>query len=86
MKSFGVATLAAFLLVLGLSWGPGTVSGDTARDALIEPGPAEQQRPEEAPEEEPSRTPEEAIADGIRWLASVQGKDGGWGQDGGETS
>lgn len=28
-----------------------------------------------------------AAADkGIRWLVSVQGKDGGWGQDGGETS
>ncbi len=27
-----------------------------------------------------------AIAKGAKWLASVQGKDGGWGQDGGETS
>jgi hypothetical protein len=23
---------------------------------------------------------------GAKWLVSVQGKDGGWGQDGGETS
>ena len=23
---------------------------------------------------------------GLKWLVSVQGKDGGWGQDGGETS
>lgn len=27
-----------------------------------------------------------AVNKGIKWLASVQGKDGGWGQDGGETS
>jgi Prenyltransferase and squalene oxidase repeat len=27
-----------------------------------------------------------AVAKGLRWLVSVQGKDGGWGQDGGETS
>jgi hypothetical protein len=27
-----------------------------------------------------------AVDKGARWLASVQGKDGGWGQDGGETS
>jgi len=28
----------------------------------------------------------QAIAKGEKWLVSVQGKDGGWGQDGGETS
>ncbi len=27
-----------------------------------------------------------AVDKGTKWLASVQGKDGGWGQDGGETS
>src|SRR5215469_6790190 len=27
-----------------------------------------------------------AVAKGLKWLASTQGKDGGWGQDGGETS
>src|SRR5499426_1890885 len=27
-----------------------------------------------------------AIERGAKWLASVQGADGGWGQDGGETS
>ena len=27
-----------------------------------------------------------AVDKGMKWLVSVQGKDGGWGQDGGETS
>ncbi|HVO98038.1 MAG TPA: hypothetical protein VMT15_08220 [Bryobacteraceae bacterium] len=27
-----------------------------------------------------------AVAKGAKWIASVQGRDGGWGQDGGETS
>ena len=27
-----------------------------------------------------------AVAKSVKWLVSVQGKDGGWGQDGGETS
>src|SRR3984893_5583533 len=27
-----------------------------------------------------------AVTKGVKWLISVQGKDGGWGQDGGETS
>jgi hypothetical protein len=31
-------------------------------------------------------TPAAAIERGARWLASVQGADGGWGQDGGDTS
>jgi len=30
--------------------------------------------------------PSAAVQKGARWLASVQGADGGWGQDGGETS
>src|SRR5262249_53736039 len=27
-----------------------------------------------------------AVLKGVKWLVSTQGKDGGWGQDGGETS
>jgi hypothetical protein len=27
-----------------------------------------------------------SVSRGLRWLVSTQGKDGGWGQDGGETS
>jgi len=38
-------------------------------------------------EKEPTNTPVTAAVDkGMKWLVSVQGKDGGWGQDGGETS
>ncbi|MGA3240757.1 MAG: hypothetical protein ABSG03_31175, partial [Bryobacteraceae bacterium] len=38
-------------------------------------------------EKEQTNTPVTAAVDkGIKWLISVQGKDGGWGQDGGETS
>jgi hypothetical protein len=34
-----------------------------------------------------AKTPTDiAVAKGLKWLISVQGKDGGWGQDGGETS
>jgi hypothetical protein len=29
---------------------------------------------------------DDAVSRGLRWLVSTQGKDGGWGQDGGETS
>src|ERR1700722_17593915 len=27
-----------------------------------------------------------AVSKGLKWLVSTQGRDGGWGQDGGETS
>jgi hypothetical protein len=38
-------------------------------------------------EKEQTNTPVTVAVDkGIKWLVSVQGKDGGWGQDGGETS
>jgi hypothetical protein len=34
-----------------------------------------------------NKTPTDiAVGKGLKWLISVQGKDGGWGQDGGETS
>src|SRR5512132_1177408 len=39
------------------------------------------------PEPKTAPAPVSAAVDkGARWLASVQGADGGWGQDGGETS
>ncbi len=39
-----------------------------------------------APLTQPADPPAYAVDRGIKWLVSVQGKDGGWGQDGGETS
>jgi hypothetical protein len=38
------------------------------------------------PKSQPKTPVDLAVDRGIKWLASVQGKDGGWGQDGGETS
>jgi hypothetical protein len=34
----------------------------------------------------PKEPVDAAVTKGLRWLVSTQGKDGGWGQDGGETS
>ncbi|HLX44621.1 MAG TPA: hypothetical protein VKR43_14345 [Bryobacteraceae bacterium] len=34
----------------------------------------------------PNDATQKAVQTGAKWLASVQGRDGGWGQDGGETS
>jgi hypothetical protein len=38
------------------------------------------------PKSQPKSPVDVAVDKGIKWLISVQGKDGGWGQDGGETS
>src|SRR5258706_8575640 len=38
------------------------------------------------PKASPKPPVDSAVDKGIKWLVSVQGKDGGWGQDGGETS
>jgi hypothetical protein len=38
------------------------------------------------PKSQPKTPVDLAVDKGIKWLVSVQGKDGGWGQDGGETS
>jgi hypothetical protein len=48
---------------------------------------AQTQRTTPAPRTSPAPAPvSTAVAKGARWLASVQGADGGWGQDGGEAS
>ena len=51
--------------------------------AAWEPTQRTTPEPKTAPAPAPVST---AIDKGARWLASVQGADGGWGQDGGETS
>jgi Squalene-hopene cyclase C-terminal domain/Prenyltransferase and squalene oxidase repeat len=48
---------------------------------------AQTQRTTPEPKTAPAPAPvSTAVAKGARWLASVQGADGGWGQDGGEAS
>jgi hypothetical protein len=48
---------------------------------------AQTQRTTPEPKTAPASAPvSAAVAKGARWLASVQGADGGWGQDGGEAS
>jgi hypothetical protein len=48
---------------------------------------AQTQRTTNEPKTAPASTPASTAVDkGARWLASVQGADGGWGQDGGEAS
>ena len=44
------------------------------------------QTPRTTPEPKTAPAPSSAVDKGARWLASVQGADGGWGQDGGEVS
>ena len=93
---FAVAALAVGSLVMTLD----EVRGDAAKPAkTIETAGAETlidvavavrsiegspQQPQEPPLS--TRTPAEAARTGVDWLASVQGNNGGWGQDGGETS
>ena len=47
----------------------------------IEVSPQQHEAPPDS-----TRSPNEAALAGVDWLASVQGNNGGWGQDGGETS
>lgn len=82
MRSLVVGTVAAGLLAF--TWNafvPHTVEGasETAPEIVDVRHP-------EPPATQSNRTPTEAVKTGIEWLVSVQGNDGGWGQDGGETS
>ena len=89
MRSLGAALLAAFLLTLALgSASKEDPSAHITRPLVdvahtVEPSGNPPEPPDDAP---PPRTPVESIGIGAAWLASVQGADGGWGQDGGETS
>ncbi len=87
MRSLGAALLAAFLLALTLGYAAKEdPSAGIDRRATIEvehPDPVTPSPPDDAP---PPRTPAASIDLAAAWLASVQGADGGWGQDGGETS
>ena len=55
--------------------------------AVVAGGAVWAQTPRITPEPKTTPAPESTAVDkGARWLASVQGADGGWGQDGGEAS
>ena len=86
MRSLVVGTVAAVLLAF--TWNaflPHTVEGasETAPAIVdvLHPEPSATTTTTKS-----NRTPAEAVKTGIEWLVSVQGNDGGWGQDGGETS
>ena len=93
---FAVAALAVGSLVMTLDEVRGdaakpaktieTAGAETIVDVLtaaetIEVSPQQHEAPPVS-----TRSPAEATLAGIDWLASVQGNNGGWGQDGGETS
>ena len=87
MRSFCAALTAALLLALGLSSAskkdaPSANAERTLID-LARPVPTNPNAPQDEP---PPRTSAQSIDLAVAWLASVQGADGGWGQDGGETS
>jgi hypothetical protein len=87
MRSFCAALTAALLLALCLSSAskkdaPSANAERTLID-LARPVPTNPNTPQDEP---PPRTSAQSIDLAVAWLASVQGADGGWGQDGGETS
>ena len=51
--------------------------------AVVAGRAGDEKNPKSAP---PGNDASAAVLKGAQWLASVQGRDGGWGQDGGETS
>jgi hypothetical protein len=76
MRSLSVGVFAALLLVFG--WhiaAPDSVQGNSA--------PKDSSNTTEISTNVPVSL---AVRNGVDWLVSVQGADGGWGQDGGETS
>ena len=101
MRPISIGLLAVAALAVGsLVMAPDEVWGDAAKPSktigtegtaktidagtalrTIEVSPQQHEAPPDS-----SRSPDEAALAGVDWLASVQGNNGGWGQDGGETS
>ena len=78
MKSLWISVFAiAALVFCGINLAPDVVQGETTKP---------KQSAVDKPEPKPPISPQPAVRRGIDWLVSVQGNDGGWGQDGGETS
>jgi len=87
MRSIGVAVLATGVLAASAVWFTQEVEGrDAVRGRTTEVRPVDPQGEDDGKSAKPPRTPDEALGKGLNWLVSSQGKDGGWGQDGGETS
>lgn len=87
MRSIGVAVLATGVLVASAVWFTQEVEGrEAVRGRTVEVRPADPQGEDDGESAKLPRTPDEALGKGLNWLVSTQGKDGGWGQDGGETS
>jgi len=90
MRSIWIGAFAVAALLIGWSiFQPDRVRGNEPPRGheLVLPSQKDPTAttPEEKPEP-PPRTPAQAIAMGADWLVSVQGEDGGWGQDGGHNS
>ena len=90
MKSLWIGAFAVAALLVGWSiLQPDPVRGSEPpkEHQLLLPSQQDPNgvKPEKEPEA-PPRKPAESIAMGLEWLVSVQGNDGGWGQDGGHNS
>jgi hypothetical protein len=84
MRSFSIGVFAVVLLVF--SWHaaiPDSVQGNTAPKDAASSASTAASSTKEASTNAPVSL---AVRKGVEWLVSVQGADGGWGQDGGETS
>ena len=78
MKSLWISVLAiAALVFCGINLAPDVVQGESTKPPQTAP---------DKPQPKPTISPQAAVTRGLDWLVSVQGNDGGWGQDGGETS
>lgn len=94
MRPLSVAALAAALVSGSALWlVHGARGGERTIEPDVDPAPIERtitdvraDPRQPPPNEGEQRTPAESIQEGLKWLASTQGQDGGWGQDGGETS
>lgn len=90
MKSLWIGAFAVAALLVGWSvLQPDPVRGSEPpkEHELLLPSQQDPNavKPEKEPEA-PARKPAESIAMGLDWLVSVQGNDGGWGQDGGHNA
>ncbi len=94
MRSLGVAAFAATFVVGSALWLTHDVRGKEKQPVAPGVTVAESTEIGRSAHDDPAapdavgnrRSPTEAVQEGLRWLASTQGSDGGWGQDGGETS